>query len=394
MSNKKIVILGSGLSGMIMALGLASRGLSCTIIELSHLPKNVKDLKLESIKSDNRTTALTFVSSEVLSDYGIWSELEALSGKMLDIYVLDSKSNDMVHLHGALKKPQHNALGYIVPNREFKHVLLKKILSNPLITFIDNSSYEIIENHKEHTKILLSSGKEIICDLVIVCDGQNSKAKNQYFSDKVNKAYKQVALTFNVKHELKHDGTAVEHFMSGGPFAILPLLSGYHSSIVWTLKEEVATVFKNLPFEELEYHLNQNFGNFLGKVQIEGEINSFPLKARITSSYFSNRIVVAADTAHIVHPLAGQGLNQGIKDIKALVDLLADHKILDQSLLKTYQRMREDDNLEMYHLTDLINGLFSNESYLLRPMRQIALAIFDQVPFLKDSIMNYASGKR
>lgn len=378
--NIQVAILGCGLSGMITALGLASRGIKSTIIEASKAGSS----------NDNRTTALTRSSQDTLAQFRIWDGIEQLAGFMHDIYVLDNRSREMVHLQNS---DGNSILGYIVPNSDFKSLLVERVKSSSLITLLEDSPYRDVKCSTNVAEIYLNDGKVLTTDLVIVCDGQNSYARRKYFTNKIDRSYRQVAFTFNVCHEKPHEGTAVEHFMSGGPFAILPLKSQRNSSVVWTLGEKAALVFKNLPLEEFEHHVAQNFGDFLGQIKIDSPIDNFPLKARVASKYFCRRIVLVADTAHIVHPLAGQGLNQGIKDIKTLVELI-EHKQVGEGLLQEYQALRADDNMAMYQATDLLNCIFTNEFLTLKVLRRIGLAAFDTLGTAKNMLLHYASGVR
>ena len=211
--------------------------------------------------------------------------------------------------------------------------------------------------------------------------------------DMVEKYYDQTALTFIVNHERPHAGTAVEHFMPGGPFAILPLREPNSSSIVWTIPRKQSEIIKNLPASEFEYLVQRNFGDFLGKVELDGDIAAYPLKAYLTHKYFYERIVLIADSAHIIHPLAGQGLNMGIKDIMALTLLVYEHGISSQILVE-YENLRRQDNKAMYLITDNLNRIFSNRSKILRHVRTTGIKVINMLSPLKTRMIKYAMGKR
>ncbi|GAB4164094.1 MAG: hypothetical protein Tsb006_3530 [Rickettsiaceae bacterium] len=230
-------------------------------------------------------------------------------------------------------------------------------------------------------------------DLLIVCDGSNSLIKQKYFSSEIDKLYSQYAITFIVRHEKPHEGTAVEHFMPSGPFAILPLKDQHLSSIVWTVRSEMKGALLKLPQEEFLYLVQQNLGDFLGRVNLQSEAAAFPLKAYSTSKYFNKKIALVADSAHVIHPLAGQGLNQGIKDIHSLVTNILKHGACKFALGR-YEESRKSDNKTMLEITDTLNALFATNSKLLHASRQLGFKAIGKISPFKKLLIKYAMGKR
>jgi 2-octaprenyl-6-methoxyphenol hydroxylase len=382
--NHRITIIGCGLSGMITALCLSARGINSTIIEHQSIDN-------QSFFNDIRTTALTESSKKFFGDIGIWKEIVKISGPINDIYVADNKASQMLHFaSNELKEAQ--VLGYLVENKEFKKSLLTQILVNKHINIIDNSRYKVKENSNNKC-ILTLNETDHKCDLLIVCDGGNSSTRQKYFSSETNKFYSQYALTFIVQHEKPHEGTAVEHFMPTGPFAILPLKNQHFSSVVWTIKSEMKDAVLNLPKDEFLYIIQQNFGPFLGEITIKSEVASFPLRAYGTNKYYNKRIALVADSAHIIHPLAGQGLNQGIKDIQSLVSNIFEFGVNAHSL-ETYQNERKGDNNTMIEITDTINTVFSNNSQIFHLARQFGFKVIEKNSLLKKLLIKYAMGQR
>ncbi len=384
-----MLILGSGLSGMLTALAFAQIGIKSIIIETHSLDSS-------EFFSDLRTTALTPFSREFLEHIGLWQEVETISAPILDIYTVDNKAPQILHFY--LKDYNEllgnsNHLGYIVENALLKRMLLAAVQKNNLIALIDNCNYRHIKSLEDSNIVQLSNNELINCKLLAICDGHKSKARHYYFCAKIEKYYRQTALTFNIEHEKAHEGTAMEHFMPSGPFAVLPLRTQHHSSVIWTVKDSESELLLSLPQKELEYLVQRNLGIFLGNSKINGKITSFPLQARLTDRYYHNHIVVLADSAHIIHPLAGQGLNQGIKDIKALAELIQDNGIHKLTLEK-YQQLRERDNMAMYLLTDNLNKIFSNDSSLLHFFRRIGLSAINRSDSIKEQLIKYAIGKR
>ena len=178
-------------------------------------------------------------------------------------------------------------------------------------------------------------------------------------------------------------------FPAAWSFALLPLKDQYASSVIWSTSSDQAALIVNLPVEEVRFLTQRNAGNSLGKITIDSEISSFPLKARIANRYFHNRIVLIADTAHTVHPLAGQGLNQGIKDIEIL-----SMTVSNNGTLQEYQKLRQEDNFIMYKLTDELNNIFSNYSKNLKCLRQMGFKVINNLKPVKNLITSYAMGKR
>lgn len=381
-----IIILGCGISGMIAALGLAKSKIKVTIVE-------AKDTKDERFFEDIRTTALTDYSKNYFESIDIWPVLAKFVGPIRDIYVVDNKAPQMLHFGSQDLVGENAVMGYLIQNKDFKKALLEAVINNPYINIIDKTNYTKIDNSATGSSIYLDNNKTIRADLVVVCDGYNSEAKQTFFSSLMTKQYGQHALTFIAKHEKPHGGTAVEHFMPSGPFAILPLKDEYHSSIVWTVPAEHAEALICLDKEELTYLVQEHFGPFLGQIEIEGKVAAFPLKAYQTDKYFNKSLVLVADTAHIIHPLAGQGLNQGIKDIEALITMVMRYPD-NASILTNYQKLRKDDNANMLAITDTLNVVFSNNSELFHGARQVGFKAIESISPFKKALIKYAMGKR
>ena len=381
----KIVIAGCGLGGMITALALANINIAVTILE----KRSIDDPKFSA---DPRTTALNAGSKEFLSKSGIWSEIEQFFAPINDIYVVDNKSNDMLHFSSQVTS-ERKIMGYMIKNEIFRQKILDLTKSNKLITIIDQVDYSAISEN-DRVRIKLAADKEdIIADLLIVCDSARSQIASQYFTKKIDKQYNQHALVFNVRHEKSHEYSAVEHFLPSGPFAILPLQDVHHSSIVWTIPMRMNEVLMSMDPEEFLYNVQQNFGQFLGEIEIIDEIGSFPLRAYVAESMVHNRIVLVADSAHVIHPLAGQGLNQGIQDIENLTQKILMYGINDGAL-RVYEKERLRDNMKMYRITDGFNMIFSNNSKLLFRFRQIAFKALEKCTPLKALFVSYAMGQR
>lgn len=367
--NQNIQIISASMTGMIMALSLAHHGISSTILErtTSHtFPKDV------------RTTAFTRKAHKFLFETGIWDLLSDKAGLIYDIYVVDNKSPRILHM--GHEEADVGVMGYIVENNVLKERLYKKVLETKLIHLQKGVEYKE-DKHKDA--------------LTILCDGRMSPLKSQ-FKTRLNKDYKQNALVLVAQHEKPHDGTAVEHFMTSGPFATLPMQDPYTSSVVWTEKPEVSLLYQKMSTDELTEHLQEKFGDFLGKVKIVSKVQTFPLTANLAKNYVKDNLVLVGDIAHAIHPLAGQGLNQGIKDIEELTNIIIKRIYngleVDSIALKEYEKARISDNYNMFLITDNINRFFSNDIKPLSFLRKLGLSILNESGALKHKIASYGMG--
>jgi 2-octaprenyl-6-methoxyphenol hydroxylase len=379
MPSRKIVIIGCGLSGMITALSLSHHGIKTIVLEKKLVNKDF-------FNNDLRVTAFTDSSQRFLAKIGFWPTVAQYSGLIKDVYVVDNKSPNMIHF-GAREQ-----MGYTVENNRLKSLLLSAVLSNPLIKIIDNVVDFSIKNNNanKYPHIILDNHTKIEAEIIIFTGKNYFSLQHHYFGSDINKDYNQSAITFIVRHQLSHNGTAVEHFLPTGPFAILPLYDQYLSSVVWTISTEMAQLLISMPSEELCYLVQENFGPFLGNIELYSSIAKFALQAYLAKNYVNNRMILVADAAHIIHPLAGQGLNQGIKDIDNLLECI----ISGEQSFKQYEEVRSADNKIMFEITDNLNKLFSNHSQLLFHSRQLGFNFIEKLPLVKSTILDYAMGKR
>jgi len=388
-NSAKIVILGCGFSGMITALALARIGIASIILDQEKI-----DCATHS-NHDIRTTAITHGSRQFFQEIAIWEQMASIAGPINDIYVVNNKSDDMIHFVSQESEADVNEekMGYILRNDLFKKALLEYTQKEPLITIYDNCQYSLLDNNQQGCVLdIKNPSMQLECNLLILCNGNQSALKDQYFHSSLTKNYQQYALTFLAWHEKEHEGTAIEHFLPSGPFAILPLIEQHLSSVVWTVPARVKNSLLNLPSETFLQMVQENFGPFLGQVQLRSHIAAFALKCNIVDDYFNKSMLVIADSAHVIHPLAGQGLNQGIKDIKSLQANLMRHGVT-KHMLEQYQAERKFDNMLMLYATDGINSIFSNSSYILHQARHCGFKLIEQISPFKKLLMNYASGR-
>lgn len=382
----KIVILGCGFIGMITALSLASRGIKTTIFE----KQSMDDLK--SIK-DSRNIALTHNSQKWLLLNKLWGLLEPYVACIKDVYVIDNKDEESILQLNATSN--ESAMGYMIMSTDFQRILLDSILSNDNINLICSSHYTDIVSSASSSDIVFND-HTVKANVILVCDGKNSLAMQKYSSYFLQKDYKQTALVFTVSHEKPHENTAVEHFLSSGVFAILPTINQYESSIVWIESDIRAALL--LEKDDISPDLLERFGPFLGDVKITSKILSYGLTASLINNYYHNKLIFVGDSAHVIHPLAGQGLNQGIEDARSIVEIMS--KIYSLGLeirgeyLRAYQRERFRANLAMLILTNSLEKLFANDHKVLSSLRKFGLRFIESSPKLKSLISSYSMQKK
>ncbi len=387
--SRKIVIIGAGISGSLTAIGLASKGIETTVIERNSVTSN-------NYQEDGRTTSLTFSSVNFLDQIGLWQELRPYTSCINDIYVFDSNTSN--HLHFASRELNSEALGYMVENARLRKILHEYLTKSPKIELKDNTSYSDIYSNNDSTQIILKDGSNINCELAIVAEGKNSWIKSKYFSSFYENDYHQNGLICNISHSKAHNNIAVEHFMPTGVLAFLPLQDPYKSAVVWSLQSGIA---KYLIDDKQKFlgHLNYWASSYLGEISFSTELQSYPLTAQMMKHFVHNRLLLVADAAHNIHPLAGQGINQGIKDVEKLTNLVALNKTagldyITNSMLENYDNTRFADNLLMLGITDNLGDIFAIKNKLFKTARRLSLDLISNASGFKNNLVKFAMGKR
>jgi 2-octaprenyl-6-methoxyphenol hydroxylase len=247
-----------------------------------------------------------------------------------------------------------------------------------------------------HIDVQLSDGTTIAARLLVAADGARSPIREHAGIATHGWEYGQSGIVTTVAHERDHNGRAEEHFLPAGPFAILPL-KGRRSSLVWTEATREAERIIALPDREFHAELEKRFGLHLGEIKAEGSRRAFPLGLAVARSFIAERLALIGDAAHVIHPIAGQGLNMGLKDVAALAETIVDAARLGLDpggvdVLERYQRWRRFDTMQMGIATDGLNRLFSNRSDVLRILRDIGLGLVDRAPPLKELFIREAAG--
>jgi 2-octaprenyl-6-methoxyphenol hydroxylase len=283
-----------------------------------------------------------------------------------------------------------------VENRVLRRALRAQARSLPTLTHLAPATVVSVERAAATAQATLGDGRVLKGELIAACDGRQSPLRHDAGIKTVAWDYPQRSIVCTVEHALPHRGVAVEHFLPAGPFAILPM-KGNRSSIVWTERNELVPALMELPAAGFAAELGRRFGDFLGEISVVGPRWSYPLSLMHATRYVAARLALVGDAAHVIHPIAGQGLNLGIRDIAALAELIVEARrlgldIAHPEVLEHYERWRRLDNLTLAAVTDGLNRLFSNSLPPFRAMRDFGLAAINQMPPLKRFLMRHAMG--
>jgi 2-octaprenyl-6-methoxyphenol hydroxylase len=390
MRKTDILIGGGGLAGLALAIALR-QGLG------GALGVVVADPTLGRPSRDARASAIAAAARRLFETMDVWRSVEADAQPILDMVVTDSKLDD------ALRPTFLTFDGEIKPGEPFAHM----IENPPLIAALTDRARHLgvelrplavatFENKAGGIAVTLSNGETIPAKLLVAADGAYSAIREQAGIKSFGWLYGQSGIVTTIAHEREHNGRAEEHFLPAGPFAILPL-KGKRSSIVWTEEEKEAERIVALPDAEFHAETERRFGLHLGDIAIVGPRRAYPLGLSVSRSFIAERIALVGDAAHVIHPIAGQGLNMGLRDIAALAESVVDAVRLgldpgSAAVLDRYQRWRRFDTMAMGVATDGLNRLFSNHSDVLRLVRDVGLGIVDRLPMLKEFFIREAAG--
>lgn len=393
-----ILIIGGGLVGGVAARSLGNAGFSVAVID-GEDPKTAT-----AAGFDGRASAIAAASERLLSAIGVWPHLVDDVCPILDIRVADGQSP--LFLHYDHDDVGLGPLGYLAENRHIRRAVLsaldKSLDGDGTIDFRAPMWVDNLQRTSAGVTAALSDGSEISATLAIAADGRGSRIREAAGIKTTSWRYPQEAIVCTVEHEFPHANVAHEHFLPAGPFAILPLggtadKPGSRSSIVWTERAEHARQFVALDDDAFLTELARRFGDFMGEINVIGPRFCHPLGLQFAETSIAERLVLIGDADHGMHPIAGQGLNMGYRDVAALVDTLSEARSLgldigSSAVLERYKRWRRFDNTLMLAVTDGLNRLFSNDIAPIRMVRDMGLAAVDKMPPLKQMLMRSAMG--
>ena len=388
-----VTIVGAGLNGLTLSLALERVGLKVTIIDNTDLKK-----KINNTSYDGRAYALAKASQNLFEALGLWSALSSYSQPIFDVRVTDGDKKNgpsNFHMHFNHKELGDDPLGYTVEDRYLKKTLINQVYNSKNITVLSESVVNV-QTKNDMSYIFCETGNIIKSKVLMACDGKNSKIASDVGVSLTFKNYKQQALVTSVKHERNHKGIAYQFFMPTGPLAILPLRKN-RSSIVWVLPTKNGLCNSKLNKKDFKQKLQPVFGSFLGEIELIGKRFSYPLSSIIADSFIKKRVVLIGDSAHSVHPIAGQGFNQGLRDIATIAEVITLAKrrgedIGSSNVLERYENWRRFDSATLSKSTDLFNSLFSNDNSYLRLGRRLGMGAINNTPFLRKFFMREAAG--
>lgn len=384
----EILIIGAGMVGAAQAIALAREGIAVTLIE-----RNTRERAFDT-RFDGRASAIARSSRYVFEHIGVWEGMQREAEPINDIRVVDAYSRAIVHYDHT--KADGQPFGHIIPNTHILPTLLAAAEKQENLTLLFETELLGLQTDAGGVTAALSGGKSCRASLLLAADGRFSKTRDMLGLKAKVITYGQSAMVSVIKHSKPHQGVALERFMSSGPFAVLPM-QGNRSGVVWSEPDEVAAMMMKLPDEEYADEIRRRAGEYLGSVAMEGKRFSYPLGIVLTRTYVAPRAALIGDSAHAMHPIAGQGVNVGYRDVAALTELLVEAKRLGLdlggvSILERYERRRRVDVMSMLAATDGINRLFSNNSLPLKLARRIGLSAVERTPKLKGYFMFHAMG--
>jgi 2-octaprenyl-6-methoxyphenol hydroxylase len=392
MSTQQGIVIGGGaFAGLALALALR-QGLG------ADFPITVADPALAVRPSrDPRATAIVAACRRLFEAIGVWGEIAEGTQPILDMVVTDSKLDD------ATRPVFLTFSGNVEPGEPFAHMVENRHLIDVLVAHATAAGIDLrglavadFVTRGDGVEVTLSDGRVIEASLLVAADGARSKLRERAGIATHGWEYDQSGIVVTVGHERDHHGRAEEHFLPSGPFAILPL-TGKRSSLVWTEKRNEAARIVGLDPDEFHDELERRFGLHLGEIKVLDKPRAFPLGYFVARSFIAERLALVGDAAHLIHPIAGQGLNMGLKDVAALAEVIVDAARLgidpgQSDVLERYQRWRRFDTMAMGLATNTLNLLFSNRSTLLRTVRDIGLGLVDRAPPLKGLFIRQAAG--
>ncbi len=390
-TQRGIVIAGGAFAGLALALALR-QGLGAGI------PIVVADPALAQKPSrDPRASAIVAACRRLFGVIGVWDDVAASAQPILDVVVTDSALED------ATRPVFLTFAGEVEPGEPFAHMVENRLLIDALVRRAEEADVTLragavtgFAARPEAVTVTFDDGAEVEAALLVAADGARSRLRERAGIATHGWDYDQSGIVVTVGHERDHEGRAEEHFLPSGPFAILPL-TGRRSSLVWTERRAEAARLVALPDDEFHRELEARFGLRLGEVRVLDKPRAFPLGYFVARSFIAERMALIGDAAHLIHPIAGQGLNMGLKDVAALAECVVDAARLgvdlgQRDVLERYQRWRRFDTVAMGVATNSLNALFSNRSTLLRSVRDIGLGLVDRLPPLKSAFIRQAAG--
>ncbi len=399
-----VCVVGAGPVGGTLACRLAGAGVETVIVDRAALPP------MEHPNFDGRAYAIAAGSRALLIESGVWERLPDPPNPILDIRVTDGwvgRPASRLHLHFDHREVGDNPgpFGWMVEARGLRQALNAYMPTLEHLRIFAPAEARV-ERSADGALVHVAGRPSVACRLVIAAEGRNSPLREEADIPVTRFGYKQTGIVCAISHELPHNNVALEHFLPSGPFAALPMAPSEDaeaggannvSAVVWTERSSIAEIILRLDDARFAREIRRRLGDHLGALHTVGRRWSYPLSAMLAHRYVDTRLALAGDAAHGIHPIAGQGLNLGLRDAIALGELLiaakrAGEDVGSPSLLTRYQRARRPDNLAMLAMTDGLDRLFSTNNPAVRLARDLGIAAVDRMGPLKRVFMRRAMG--
>lgn len=385
----EVIIVGGGPVGLTLALALTQSAPGIRIALVDRRPL--------SVPRDNRASAIAAGVRRIFEALGVWEAMATQSQPITAMNITDSGKGDLarplfLRFEGDVAPGEPFA--HMVPNQASSAALMDAVADT--ITVIAPAEITGWTGTEALASLSLADGQVLRAPLIVAADGAQSSLRQRAGIETIGHDYEQTGLVATISHALAHDGVAYEHFRPAGPFASLPL-KGNRSSLVWTETSQEAPRLLALEPEALALEIEAAMGSSLGRVTVEDKLMGFPLRLQLAKRFFGPRLALIGDAAHVVHPIAGQGLNLGLKDVAALAEVVVeamrlglDHGAPDT--LERYQSWRRLDTASMAMVTDTMNRLFSNDIAPVRALRDFGLGVVDRAGPIKSTLIRAAAG--
>lgn len=389
-----ILIAGGGLNGPALALALAQGGLSVAVIDARPAPARAE------AGFDGRAYALAIASKRLLQVTGVWPAVADKAQPILQIKASDGVAGQgpsPFFLTFDAAEIEEGPMGFMVEDRHLYAAFLAAMQADPKITLLSGEVVTDQQVDATGVTVTLASGRSLRGRVLVGCDGRGSGVATRAGIRRQGWGYGQTALVTAIRHEKDHQGIAHQFFMPEGPLAILPLAGGHHSSIVWSESEANAQAIQSLDDEGYLAALRPRFGDFLGAIALAGARFTYPLSLSLAERFVMPRLALVGDAAHGVHPIAGQGLNLGLRDVGALAQVLVEAARRGEDIgaidvLERYQVWRRFDATALALGMDTVNRLFSNDNAILRLGRDLGMGLVNRLPALRRGFIRQAAG--
>src|SRR4051812_11335477 len=389
MDRADVIILGGGLIGLTLAVALDRHGLSAIVIDPADPDKNVAPA------FDGRATAIASASWRMLEATGIAERLEGEGCPILSIRVSDGLRPGGIVFDA---EEADDPLGIMVENRRLRRVLRESALAAAKVQLLMPAQAAQIVRDSAGVRVALEDGRAVTAPLLVGAEGRNSPTRGAANIPMARWSYDHAAVVLTIEHERHHENAAYEIFYPTGPFAVLPLLPGTRSAIVWSVPAADAAAVIDLPDRAMAHEIEKRMGGFLGAVRLAGPRWNYPLGFHHAATMTAERLALAGDAAHGIHPIAGQGLNLGFRDVAALTQALVEGARIgldlgDAQLLERYQRWRSLDGLMVAAMTDGLTRIYGVPGRTASRVRRFGMGLVQKIGPLRDQLMAEARGE-